>query len=425
MPMIRSFAPSTVTGKKVSVAPVCGRVRRQQVDVKAFFFRPSFNKVDETVRDVVKPEPVAAEVKPSTPAPAPGQANPRNLEERQRIVQEYFPNALSVDDFITRVEIALCKYGFTGDNCIACTNLCRDEITTVLKDKIEAVFGSSFNTNGLGGVLTCGVTGIGAGLSHSPVCTNDGRERYVFFSFPHIAIGADGELGAITRPGRAAKSCACGALIKCLGELKGQGVAENCRTPGVHDAEDPEYSILKQRLARRIRYEEQDVATMDLAEITKVAERTITDDLEYLIEKAVNVEKADFAVVTGVEIHNWAPELGNGVPSLEFVAPSKVYACVNGRYSYIDLREIPSLTPRQIALMAEKSLSGAVGDAGGIAGSGLVTSTSTIKDIPASYLAKRIGRLSGAEPGTVRIKVDADENSTATPPKEKVAAAAK
>ena len=29
----------------------------------------------------------------------------------------------------------------------------------------------SFTTHGLGGVLTCGVTGVGAGLSHSPKCT--------------------------------------------------------------------------------------------------------------------------------------------------------------------------------------------------------------------------------------------------------------
>ncbi len=42
------------------------------------------------------------------------------------------------------------------------TNLSRDEVTQVLKDKIEAAFGSSFNTNGLGGVLTCGVTGMKA-----------------------------------------------------------------------------------------------------------------------------------------------------------------------------------------------------------------------------------------------------------------------
>ena len=120
---------------------------------------------------------------------------------------QHFPSALGVDDFISRVETVLSGYGFTGDNsigkpdgraplfhlgvpgntskqcinkwrlttfacCAACTNLCRDEVTAVLKDKIESVFGSSFNTNGLGGVLTCGVTGMGAGLSHSPICVS-------------------------------------------------------------------------------------------------------------------------------------------------------------------------------------------------------------------------------------------------------------
>lgn len=49
------------------------------------------------------------------------------------------------------------------------SNMCRDEITSTLKQKLDGVFGSSFNTNGLGGVLTCGVTGVKAGLSHSPI----------------------------------------------------------------------------------------------------------------------------------------------------------------------------------------------------------------------------------------------------------------
>jgi hypothetical protein len=44
---------------------------------------------------------------------------------------------------------------------------------------------------GLGGVLTCGVTGMGAGLSHSPV-SPEGRERYVFFAFPHCAVDESG-----------------------------------------------------------------------------------------------------------------------------------------------------------------------------------------------------------------------------------------
>ena len=37
----------------------------------------------------------------------------------------------------------------------------------------------------------------------------------------------------------------------------------------------------------------------------QVAERTITSDLEGLIKAAVDTEKADYAVVTGVQIHNW------------------------------------------------------------------------------------------------------------------------
>lgn len=125
------------------------------------------------------------------------------LTARTRRVAQYFPRALGLDDFLNRLEIALFAYGFTGENCIgkhngfflhskrlcgrsahccaalhqspcvvlpaAMSNLCRDEITASLKQRLDNVFGSSFNTNGLGGVLTCGVTGVKAGLSHSPI----------------------------------------------------------------------------------------------------------------------------------------------------------------------------------------------------------------------------------------------------------------
>jgi hypothetical protein len=59
-----------------------------------------------------------------------------------------------------------------------------------------------------------------------------GRERYVFFSFPHIGIDETGEVGAISRPGRAKKSCACGALAKCLNEVKADGLGRNFAIPG-------------------------------------------------------------------------------------------------------------------------------------------------------------------------------------------------
>ena len=63
------------------------------------------------------------------------------------------------------------------------------------------------------------------------------------------------------------------------------------QVPGVHDPLDPEYSILKQRLARRARYEKTDVSKLDLVSITKLAERTISNDLEFLVEKAVDTKR--------------------------------------------------------------------------------------------------------------------------------------
>jgi hypothetical protein len=43
----------------------------------------------------------------------------------------------------------------------------------------------------------------------------------VFFSFPHVAINASGELGKISREGRH-DSHACGALLKVQKELQKQ-----------------------------------------------------------------------------------------------------------------------------------------------------------------------------------------------------------
>ena len=48
--------------------------------------------------------------------------------------------------------------------------------------------------------------------------------------FPHIAIDGEGHVGAIARPGRAGRSCACGALKKCLMEFQAEGYARHCKT---------------------------------------------------------------------------------------------------------------------------------------------------------------------------------------------------
>ncbi|KAL6757838.1 limiting CO2 inducible protein [Haematococcus lacustris] len=298
-----------------------------------------------------------------------------DLVGRHQTVLKHFPTALSVDDFITRVEIALAGYGFTGDNTIAMSNLCRDESCMVLEDKIESVFGSCFSTHGLGGVLTCGVIGIKAGLSHSPV--QGGKERYVFFTFPHIGIDSNGTVGAISRPNRAATSSACGALIACTGDLKKDGLEAASQVPGVHDPLEPEYSILKQRIARRLRHEGADSSKLDLVAVTKAAERTITSDLEFLIEKAVDPKKADYAVFSGVQIHNWAANLDDpSVPSLEFVGVGKSYVVVNGEKTYLDIHQLKVLSTASLSDDASLTASSASG---------------MVQEIPREYLLRRLG----------------------------------
>ena len=294
------------------------------------------------------------------------------LAARTREIRKHFPTALGVDDFLSRLEVALFSYGFTGENAIAMSNLCRDEITSGFKHKLDHVFGSSFNTNGLGGVLTCGVTGVKAGLSHSPISATSGKERYVFLSFPHIAIDCEGVVGEVVRPGRPDPSCACGALNAALIEIQADGLDAACSQPGRHDPLDPEYSILKQRLARRIRYEglADQVAGLDLVAMTRVAERTITDDLEYLIKHAVAGRRADYAVITGVQIHSWGRQFKGDAPNIEYIAPSTVYTVVAGERTDLDLSSIPPLTPRQLKVLAAHEASDGGHEGGGSAHDG-------------------------------------------------------
>eukprot|EP00198_Chlamydomonas_reinhardtii_P002957 XP_001692293.1 LCIB-like gene [Chlamydomonas reinhardtii] len=281
------------------------------------------------------------------------------------------------------VEVALAGYGFTSDNSIAMSNVRHDESCLILEDMIEAAFASCFSTHGLGGVLTCGVIGMKAGLSHSPVV--GGKQCYGSFSFPHIAINSDGKVGAVSRPNRHGAGAACGALTACMGDLKRDGLEANCKQPGVHDPLEPEYSILKQRIARRLAYEKINPLDCSLVDVTKAAERVISADLEYLISKAVDPKKADYAVFTGVQIHNWVADLNNtDVPSLEFVGVGKSYVVVNGEKVHLDLEKVPALSPRQLQILASASAS--EGKAATAASTGKL-----MQEIPRKYMMRRLG----------------------------------
>lgn len=249
--------------------------------------------------------------------------------ERLALVKKSFDTAEHMDVFVDKLTTALKvpEIGINGDNAIAITTLCRDECVRPLQEAIEGCFGMSFNAHGLGGLVSLGKTGMGAAMSHSP--NQDGRERYVFFAISHIAIDSEGKIGAMDRPGRAASS-ACGALLGSLGAIKGAAEDLSKLITNPPDEEtDPEFAMLKAKLAARM---PKDLKADDLTlvDVTKEAVSLISEQLMTVTKAVVDTSKADYAVVTGVQIHSTSGAETDGEPVLEFVAPSKAYAVVGG-----------------------------------------------------------------------------------------------
>lgn len=86
--------------------------------------------------------------------------------------------------------------------------------------------------------------------------------------------------------------------------------------------------------------------------LAQIAERTIHDDMEYLIKHTVDPRKADYAVISGIQIHSWGEKFDDAAPNLEYIAPCSVYCVVAGERTYLDLFTIPGLTPRQISVLS-------------------------------------------------------------------------
>jgi len=75
---------------------------------------------------------------------------------------------------------------------------------------------------------------------------------------------------------------------------------------------------------------------------------------------------------------------------MEFVAPSSCYAVVNGVATHLDLSQIPQVTPRMLNLLANSSLSGAGNNFTESSASFTGGSSSTLQEIPSSYLFQRL-----------------------------------
>lgn len=226
------------------------------------------------------------------------------------VLEKIFLKVYTETDFVKRTYEALNEFGFNADNTIACVGVCRDEITQPLIALIRETWGESFNLSSLAGMFFAGKTGLKAAMHHAPIV--DGKERYVYYALPHIAIDEEVQVGLCKRTGRDGKSVACGALAAFQKEIEGG------KLNLAIDNEDVEQSLLKMRLLKEIPYGQ----VPGLLELTKITQMVIQTDLENTLKNVVNTEKNDYAIITGIQIHG---------PDGNYVWPSTCYAVLNGK----------------------------------------------------------------------------------------------
>ena len=225
------------------------------------------------------------------------------------ILKKYFDKVYTESEFIEKTYKSLNKLGFDADNTIASVDVCRDEISQPLVGLIKEKWGEAFNLSSLAAMFFAGKTALLAAMHHAPII--DGKERYVYYAFPHIAIGSEGQLGLCKRRGRKEASNACGALNVFLGELKGRKLNLSL------DNEDVELSLIRTRLMRRIPYGR----IPDLLELTEITLKAIREDIENALSMTVHTKHSDYALFTGIQIHG---------PEGNYVWPAECYAVVDG-----------------------------------------------------------------------------------------------
>jgi hypothetical protein len=234
------------------------------------------------------------------------------------ILKKYFPVVFTEDAFIEKTYKTLNKAGFDADNTIAAVDVCRDEISQPFISLVKEKWGEAFNLCSLAGMFFAGKTGLKAAMHHAPIVK--GKERYVFYALPHIAIGARGQLGLCKRTGRKENSNACGALNVFLGELKSK------KPDLIMDNEDVELSLIRTRLLREIPYGQ----VPDLLELTKFTLNAIRDDFESALKQTVDTKHSDYAFITGIQIH--APD-GN------YISPADSYIFAHNKKKKVAIKD--------------------------------------------------------------------------------------
>lgn len=237
-----------------------------------------------------------------------------------RALAEYFPGAVREQEFLESSARVLADEGFTKSNTLAGVAICRDEIAHPMLIDTEALWGPVFSLASLAGLLTAGRTGMTAAAAHIPI--EDGRRHFVLYAMPHVAIGADGTVGEVRRPGLPKPSRACGALVAFRGELLAGSLDVSI------DKLDIEQTFLKLRMLPLVGFG----SVPGLVELTKLTADAIEEDLWAISRSLMDGEEgsvSDGAFFTGIQVH--------GPGGVNFVWPRTGHLEVDGERTELDL----------------------------------------------------------------------------------------
>ena len=232
----------------------------------------------------------------------------RPTRAQKQTMATHFPGALPEARYVARSARQLRKAGFSKRQVLACTGVCRDEISQSFVTEVQNHWGPSFALTGLAGLLYAGQTGFGAASHHAPASQ---REQFVFYGMTHIGLDEDGTPGRCNCRRQGRSSTSCGALVAFQGELEA-GPADLSL-----NEKDSEMSALRQRLAPLFN----DGTAPDIITLTKTAHQAIADDMAALAAHVLDPQKADYAIFTGIQLN-----LSNG----NYIFPGTAFALRKG-----------------------------------------------------------------------------------------------
>jgi len=211
-------------------------------------------------------------------------------------IKEHYPKA-ETGSYVTEKYLSYLSEHYQEDlkKMLFATSVCADDIN--VSTDFRRVLTRPFTLGGLGGIPFAGFTGMVAFSHHIP----DNGSAFIFYG-PHIGISDEGELGKMRRPGQAALSNSCGALMLALSRLESED--------DIYVPMNVEYDYQQILLERTVMPYKHEILISDNRKkaITEVTYKNIDRQLHFLIRKAKDEFRCNRIFLLGAVIINTSPE---------------------------------------------------------------------------------------------------------------------